>query len=116
MQLLSLVMPVLHRLEWCCTAIGSGGANNLLEPRVSECLQFLRSETAGKLKDYSLFGVITTQTVSHQHCTLDMDSKSLPLKSFIHFIRSIILNLKFDMKIMKDTGIKLLVDECVRSG
>ncbi|XP_023720662.1 tripartite motif-containing protein 45 isoform X3 [Cryptotermes secundus] len=75
-ELLSLVVPVLHRLERCCTAVGSGGggANNLLEPRVSECLQFLRSETAGKLKDYSLFGIITTQTISHQYCTLNIES------------------------------------------
>jgi hypothetical protein len=79
------VVPVLHQLERCCTTIGSGGANNLLEPRVSECLQFLRGKTAGKLKDYSLFGIITTQTISQQHCTLDTDSKSLPLDSFCNF-------------------------------
>ncbi|KAJ4441301.1 hypothetical protein ANN_11155 [Periplaneta americana] len=73
-ELLSLVVPVLRRLEWCCTAIGSGGASNLLEPRVSECLQFLPNESAGKVKDYTLFGVITTQTISHEHCSLDIDS------------------------------------------
>ncbi|XP_069697561.1 E3 ubiquitin-protein ligase TRIM45 isoform X2 [Periplaneta americana] len=73
-ELLSLVVPVLRRLEWCCTAIGLGGASNLLEPRVSECLQFLPNESAGKVKDYTLFGVITTQTISHEHCSLDIDS------------------------------------------
>jgi hypothetical protein len=87
-------MPVLHRLEWCCTAIGSGGANSLLEPRVSECLQFLPNETAGKIKGHALFGVVTTQAISHQHCTLDMNSKSLPLGSFIH---SFMLSSKFDI-------------------
>jgi hypothetical protein len=92
-------VPVLHRLEWCYTTVGSGGASNLLEPRVSECLQFLPSKTAGKMKNHPLFGVITTQTISHDHCTLDMDSESLLPDSFIClFIYSVILNPKFDIR------------------
>ncbi|XP_021939856.1 tripartite motif-containing protein 45 isoform X2 [Zootermopsis nevadensis] len=69
-ELLSLVVPVLHRLEWCCTAIGS----SLMEPRVSECLRFLPNETAEKIKGHALFGIITTQVISHQHCTLNVNS------------------------------------------
>ena len=68
-------MPVLQRLEWCCSELGSGTSANLLEPRVSDCLQFLPNEDAGKVKDHSLFGVITTQSISHAECTLNTDSK-----------------------------------------
>jgi hypothetical protein len=94
LQLLSLVVPVLHRLEWCCTTIGSGGANSLLEHHVSECLQFLPNETAGKIKGHALFGVITTQTISYQHCTLDVNSKSM---SPISFICCLMVGPKFDI-------------------
>ncbi|PSN43409.1 hypothetical protein C0J52_02627 [Blattella germanica] len=64
-ELLSLVMPVLQRLEWCMAKAEA--------PRVSECLQFLPHESAGKAGEHALFGVVTTQTLSHQHCTLDAE-------------------------------------------
>lgn len=66
----------------------------MLEHHVSECLQFLPNETAGKIKGHALFGIVTTQAISHQYCTLDMKSKLLSLGSFIH---SLMLSPEFDI-------------------
>ncbi|KAJ9595962.1 hypothetical protein L9F63_012855 [Diploptera punctata] len=63
-ELLSLVTPVLRRLEWCCSS------TNLLEPHVSECLQFVPSENREKVNQHTVYGVITTQTISPAHCNL----------------------------------------------
>lgn len=70
-ELLTLVSPVLRRLEWCCN---NGANGSLMEPHVSDCLQFLPEEGCGRIKSHTLFGVITTQTVSPQHCTLNTDT------------------------------------------
>lgn len=66
-QLLSLVTPLLQRLEWC------NAGEVFAAIKVSDCLQFLPDEKAGVVGGHSIFGVVTTQAVSPFHCELETD-------------------------------------------
>lgn len=65
-EILSFVKPILKRLEMC-----SKCDSRIPEVRISESLQFLPEEIAVEEEDGSsicpLYGVVTTQMVSHKH-------------------------------------------------
>ncbi|XP_054284640.1 tripartite motif-containing protein 45-like [Macrosteles quadrilineatus] len=66
-ELLTLVTPLLQRLEWC------SAGEVIAAIKVSDCLQFLPEERAGLINGHPIFGVITTQAVSPAHCELQTE-------------------------------------------
>nr|CAD7463770.1 unnamed protein product [Timema tahoe] len=74
-ELLSFVGPILHRLDWCLGKKKGPESDGLIEARESDCIQFLPGERAGIIDSFTLYGVVTTQTVSPQHCIFNTDSE-----------------------------------------
>ncbi|XP_063243306.1 E3 ubiquitin-protein ligase TRIM45 [Bacillus rossius redtenbacheri] len=72
-ELLSLAGPILRRLQWCSDYKAHGATSSLLEPAGLDCLQFLPRESAGLRRAYTLYGVVSTQSVSPQHCLINVD-------------------------------------------
>ncbi|KAG8278221.1 Tripartite motif-containing protein 45 [Homalodisca vitripennis] len=66
-ELLSLVTPILQRLEWC------NAGEVIAAIKVSDCLQFLPEERAGVISGHPIYGVVTTQAVSAYHCELQTE-------------------------------------------
>lgn len=59
--------PLLKRLEWC------NASEVVAAIKVSDCLQFLPDERAGTIRSHTMFGVITTQAIAAQYCSLQTE-------------------------------------------
>lgn len=68
-QALSIAKLILNRLETYNTD-KTDIANDLKMP---ECLKFLPEEKLHTNKKYQLFGIISTQSISLEHCSLQTD-------------------------------------------
>ncbi|XP_014259345.1 tripartite motif-containing protein 45 isoform X2 [Cimex lectularius] len=67
-ELLNTATHVLSKLD-----INDESDLQVLTMRVSDVVQFLPEEKATNIGKYQLFGIISTQVISPQHCTLEAD-------------------------------------------
>ncbi|XP_075212908.1 E3 ubiquitin-protein ligase TRIM45 isoform X2 [Lycorma delicatula] len=66
-EFLSIVDFLLNRLKWCQET------PPVPVTKVSDCLIFLSEERAGVINNHQMYGVVTTQSVSPYHCTLETE-------------------------------------------